>query len=104
VRSYYYCSDTEYDVSLAPIIHKANLLYHEATFLHDLQDKAVQSMHSTAREAAQLACLAQVQSLLLGHFSSRYMNLDPLLDEARQHFPNAQLAIEGNLYEVPYED
>lgn len=99
-RSYAFCSDTVYDPALADILRDVDLLYHEATFLHADRDRALETRHSTALEAAQLAKSANAKRLLLGHFSSRYMNLDPLLDEARSVFPNADLAIEGQVFGV----
>nr|WP_262895996.1 ribonuclease Z [Hymenobacter rubidus] len=94
-RRYAFFSDTLYTPGLASLIHGADLLYHEATFLEELRDRAAQTHHSTARQAAQLAHDADVKRLLLGHFSSRYKALDPLLSEAQAVFPTAELATEG---------
>ncbi|WP_310392278.1 ribonuclease Z [Hymenobacter sp.] len=94
-RRYAFFSDTLYTPALADLIRGADLLYHEATFLDEMKERAAQTHHSTARQAAQLAQAAGVQRLLLGHFSSRYKALEPLLDEGRQVFPNAELALEG---------
>jgi ribonuclease Z len=94
-RRYAFCSDTLYTPALAPLIHGADLLYHEATFLEELRERAAQTHHSTARQAAQLAHDADVQRLLIGHFSSRYKALGPLLDEAQVVYPTAELATEG---------
>ena len=94
-RRYAFFSDTLYTPALAELIRGADLLYHEATFLEDLRERAAQTHHSTARQAAQLAELAGVKRLLLGHFSSRYKALEPLLHEAQEVFPTAELATEG---------
>ena len=94
-RRYAFFSDTLYTPALADLIRGADLLYHEATFLEDLKERAAQTHHSTARQAAQLAHDAGVKHLLLGHFSSRYKALEPLLHEAQPVFPTAQLATEG---------
>jgi len=94
-RRYAFFSDTLYTPALADLIRGVDLLYHEATFLEDLKERAAQTHHSTAREAAQLAHDAEVKYLLLGHFSSRYKTLEPLLHEAQAVFPTAQLALEG---------
>ncbi|MDB5235450.1 MAG: ribonuclease [Hymenobacter sp.] len=94
-RRYAFFSDTLYTPALAELIRGADLLYHEATFLEELKERAAQTHHSTARQAAQLAELAGVKRLLLGHFSSRYKTLEPLLHEARAVFPTAELATEG---------
>ncbi len=94
-RRYAFFSDTLYTPALAGLIRGADLLYHEATFLEDLKERAAQTHHSTARQAAQIARDAGVKRLLLGHFSSRYKALEPLLHEAQGVFPTAELATEG---------
>lgn len=94
-RRYAFFSDTLYTPALAELIRGVDLLYHEATFLEEMSERAAQTHHSTARQAAQLAQAAGVQRLLLGHFSSRYKSLEPLLDEGRAVFPAAELALEG---------
>ena len=94
-RRYAFFADTLYTPALAPLIAGADLLYHEATFLDELRERAAQTHHSTARQAALLAQAAGVKQLLLGHFSSRYKALEPLLHEARPVFPNTALALEG---------
>ena len=96
-RRYAFFSDTLYTPALAELIKGADLLYHEATFLEDMRDRAAQTHHSTARQAAMLAEAAGVKRLLLGHFSSRYKALEPLLHEAHAVFPTAELATEGLL-------
>jgi ribonuclease Z len=70
-------------------------LYHEATFTQEDAVKARETLHSTAADAATTARMAGVDKLLLGHFSARYKDLTPLLDEARAIFPNSYLATEG---------
>ncbi|SFP69175.1 ribonuclease Z [Hymenobacter arizonensis] len=94
-RRYAFFSDTLYTPALADLIRGADLLYHEATFLEDLKERAAQTHHSTARQAAQLAHDAEVKHLLLGHFSGRYKALEPLLHEAHEVFPATALATEG---------
>lgn len=100
-RSYAFCSDTRYFEGLATWIEGVNLLYHEATFLSDLSQRARDTYHSTAADAAKMADKAQVHHLLLGHFSSRYKELQPFLDEARAIFPQTELAEEGKTLRVP---
>ena len=80
-----------------------DLLYHEATFLHDLLPLAEETLHSTAKQAAIIAQKAKVKKLIIGHFSSRYKDLSPLLDEAQSIFPNAALGIEGESFSVTYK-
>jgi ribonuclease Z len=94
-RSYAYCSDTRYKEDILPYIHQVDLLYHEATFLDDMRERAVYTFHSTARQAATLALKAQARRLLIGHFSARYKDLTPLLLEAKEVFDNTHLALEG---------
>jgi len=99
-RSYAFCSDTVFHQSLADLVRGVDVLYHEATFTHDLHLRAAQTFHSTARQAAQLARLAGAGRLLIGHFSSRYKDLTPLLDEARAVFPATELALEGQTFRL----
>ncbi|RDC62439.1 ribonuclease Z [Adhaeribacter pallidiroseus] len=99
-RSYAYCSDTKYKEDILPYIQHVDLLYHEATFLDELQHQAAYTLHSTARQAATLALKAEVKRLLIGHFSVRYRDLNPLLEEAQVVFANTQLALEGKTIQV----
>lgn len=92
---YAYCSDTKYDESIIPIIEGSDMLYHESTFLEEHMDRASVTYHSTAKEAATIAKKAGVGKLLLGHFSARYKELEPIQDEAREVFEESHLAIEG---------
>lgn len=94
-RSYAYCSDTAYNESIIPIIQGVDLLYHEATFLNEEEYRAKSTGHSTAAQAAQIAKLANVKKLMLGHFSSRYEDNTRLLKEAQQVFPGTILANEN---------
>jgi ribonuclease Z len=94
-RSYAYCSDTMFNTDLVEHIREVDLLYHEATFMSDEESKAVETKHSTAKQAAIIAQLAQANKLVLGHFSARYKDLTGLLDEAKAIFANTELAIEG---------
>ena len=94
-RRYAYCSDTEYFPNLIEQVRGVDLLYHEATFGEDLRARLATTAHSTAREAATIALKAEVKRLLIGHYSSRYTDVTPLLDEARSVFPNTTAAQEG---------
>lgn len=99
-RSYAYCSDTApCDNSLQ--LKDVDLLYHEATFADSEKERAAQTMHSTARQAAQVAAAAGAKRLLIGHYSSRYETVDTLLEEAQELFPATIAANEG---EVIYID
>lgn len=95
VRKFAYCSDTMYSEAILPIIEGVDLLYHEATFMQDLLPQAEKTMHSTAKQAASIAKQAKVKQLILGHFSSRYADLNPLLEEARAVFESTSLVEEG---------
>ncbi|OEK01578.1 ribonuclease Z [Roseivirga sp. 4D4] len=93
--SYAFCSDTKYDESIIPMIKGVDLLYHEATFLEEHADRAGSTYHSTAKEAATIAKKAEVGKLILGHFSVRYKELEPIREEAQTVFEDSELAIEG---------
>jgi ribonuclease Z len=99
-RSFAYCGDTAYCEDIIPNIYGVSLLYHEATFMNELAQVANEKFHSTAREAATIAQKAAVQKLVIGHFSARYESLEPLLEEAREVFPGAILAVEGQKIEL----
>ncbi|MCK9219886.1 MAG: ribonuclease Z [Bacteroidales bacterium] len=99
-RSYAYCSDTVYTESIIPYISGVKLLYHESTFMEDLAGAAAEKFHTTAKEAATLAQKAQVTKLLLGHFSARYEDLTPLLEEAKSVFFESYVAQEGTSLEI----
>jgi ribonuclease Z len=99
-RSFAYVSDTIYTEEILPFIFETDLLYHEATFMHDRLDRAKETFHTTSVQAAELAKKANVKQLLLGHFSARYKNLEPLLEEAREVFPDTALALEGLKFTV----
>ena len=99
-RSYAFCSDTVFDKDIVPWIKGADLLYHEATFMHDLEEKAEETKHSTAFQAGMIARLADVGELLIGHFSSRYKDIQPLLEEALEVFPDTRLALEGETFRI----
>jgi ribonuclease Z len=99
-RSYAYCSDTRYMPQLATVVGNCDLLYHEATFLHENIQWAESTFHSTTVEAATLAKNANTGKLLIGHFSARYKELSPFLQEAREIFKSTELAVEGKTYSV----
>lgn len=94
-KKYAYCSDTAFLPSIVPIVQDADWLYHESTFLQQHANLAQQTKHSTAQEAATIARDANVQRLILGHYSARYKNLDLFVQEAKSIFPNVVLAIDG---------
>lgn len=99
-KKYCYCSDTLFDERYLESIKDCDTLYHEATFLHEMLDRANQTHHTTALQAAEVAKMTGAVKLLIGHFSSRYKSLQPLLDEARTAFEDTELAIEGITYPI----
>lgn len=102
-RKFAYCSDTMYSEAILPIIKGVDILYHEATFMQDLLPKAQNTMHSTAQQAASIAKQAKVKQLILGHFSSRYDDLNPLLEEAKAVFESTTLVVEGKRISIERE-
>jgi ribonuclease Z len=101
-RKYIYAADTRVLSKQCKVVENCNLLYHEATFTNEMQARAEATFHSTAAEAALFAKRHHVKKLVLGHFSSRYQDVSPVLEEASINFLNTVLAIEGQVYEVPY--
>jgi ribonuclease Z len=99
-RSFAYCSDTAYQKLTVDWVKGVDLLYHEATFDSSEKGLAKKTLHSTATDAALVAKEAGVSKLLLGHFSARYTELDGLLSEARELFPESYLSREGETYPV----
>lgn len=99
-RKYAYCSDTLCDGSYFEEIKDCNTLYHEATFLHEMLERANQTHHTTALQAAETAITTRAKKLIIGHFSSRYKTLQPLLEEAVSAFENTQLAQEGSTFQI----
>ena len=99
-RSYAYCSDTVYLPELEEIVKGVDLLYHEATYLHERALRAEQTRHSTALQAATLARDAEVKRLCIGHFSASIKSEADLLEEAQSIFPNTILANEGLVVEI----
>jgi len=99
-KKYAYCADTLFTESFLQHIKNADLLYHECTYLDADAEKAKNRFHSTAGQAAQLAKKAQAGKLLLGHYSSKYRDLEEFEKEAKSIFPDVITSIEGQDYEV----
>ncbi len=99
-RAYAYCSDTAYTEKIVQYIGDIDLLYHEATYAKEQAQRAKTTMHSTATEAATIAQKANVGKLIIGHFSARYKDLNQLLEEAREIFPETYLALEGVVFNI----
>ena len=99
LHSYGFCSDTTFVEENIETIKGVTLLYHETTFMQDLEEKAKQTGHSTTMDAANMAKRAKVKNLLIGHFSSRYNDLNNLLAETKSVFPDTFLAIDGSIFD-----
>lgn len=100
-RSFAYMTDTLFRERFADYVRGVDLLYHEATYMNADAALAKESRHSTAGQAARMAELAGAGRLLLGHFSARYTELEGLLAEAREVFPDTFLCADGDRFEVP---
>ena len=100
-RSYAYMTDTLFRESFAEYVQGVDLLYHESTYGNEFEGLAKETFHSTAGQAARMAMLAEAKHLLLGHFSSRYPDPTPLLEQAREVFPNTDLCYDGAVFELP---
>lgn len=99
-KSYAFCADTIYDEALVPIVQNADLIYHESTYPAALTEKATERFHSTSKQAATIALKANAGRLLIGHFSAKFEIIEQFGTEAREVFPNTELATEGVTYLV----
>jgi ribonuclease Z len=94
-RKFAFMSDTAPLTKGLELLENTDLLYHESTFLNDKIDRAKDTFHSTAEQAALVAKNSNVKKLCLGHFSNRYTERSLFLDEAKPHFENCILASDG---------
>lgn len=99
-KTYAFCSDTLYDEAIIPLLKNIDYLYHESTFLETEAKLAEKTMHSTAKQAAQIASKSNVQNLILGHFSTRYSNISLFQEEAQTIFANTQIAEDGKEFDL----
>ena len=102
-RSYAYMTDTLFRESFADYVRGVDLLYHEATYGKADEALLKDNGHSTAEQAAKLACLAGAKKLLLGHFSARYTDPSVLLPEARSIFPDTFICSDGDVFDIPVQ-
>jgi ribonuclease Z len=105
-RKMVYCTDTVFCENSIQLAQDADLLIHESTFAHEDAEMAFDRLHSTCTMAAQVALSAQVQQLILTHFSPRYapgnaIGLNDLLQTAQAIFPQTQLAHDFLTYHIP---
>ena len=98
-KSYAFCSDTVYNEDIVPIIRGTDVLYHESTFLDSEEHLCQKTKHTTAKQAATIAKMAQVKLLILGHYSTRYKSLDLFKQEAQPVFKSVELAEDGKVFE-----
>lgn len=99
-RAYAFCSDTAYSESILPHIEGIDLLYHESTFLDSEVDRATETYHSTAKQAAIIAQNANAKRLILGHFSSRYKDLSLFKKEAETIFKSVDIPSDGEVFVI----
>lgn len=102
-RSYAYLSDTNFSAKAANLCHGVSLMYHETTYAAAEQRSAKERGHATTRDAAKAALKAEAERLIIGHYSSRYKQLEPLVEEARTLFPATEAAVEGNIFTIEKE-
>jgi len=100
-RSYAFISDSGFKSSIASQIQGVDLLYHEATFLERDRKLAKQTLHSTAKQAAEIALRANAGRLIIGHFSTRYKSEQEFADEAQEVFGETVAVNDGDVYSVP---
>lgn len=98
-KSYAFCSDTVFEPKIIPYIKNVDVLYHEATFLESEAALAQKTKHSTAKEAATIAKSANVGTLVLGHYSTRYKSLDLFKQEAEEIFQKVELGEDGKSFD-----
>ena len=98
-KSYAYCSDTGYKPEIVGQITKVDALYHESTFLESEARLAPKTKHCTAKQAATIAKAAEVGTLILGHYSTRYRSITLFKDEAEEIFPRTQLGDDGKSFD-----
>ena len=88
-----------FDESIVPIIKDTDVLYHESTFLEKHEHLAKPTKHSTAKQAASIAKQANVGTLILGHYSTRYDGLNEFKTEAEEVFNTVELAEDEKVFE-----
>lgn len=99
-KSYAFCSDTAYNPDMVPLIQNVDALYHESTFVEKHKALCKPTKHSSAKEAARIAKMANVKQLILGHYSTRYDDLSVFESEAQEIFQNTVLAKDGKSFEI----
>ena len=103
-RCIVYSGDTVYSKKLVELARDADILICDSTYGKELKEKAVETRHSTAEDAAKMAKNANVGQLILTHISARYEDASSLLKQAKRIFPNVKLAEDLMRVEVPYPE
>jgi ribonuclease Z len=98
LKSYAYISDTAYNPIILPVIQNCDLIYHEATYLEDMQELATDRKHSTTADAAKIALASNAKKLIIGHYSSRYKDVKIFENECQKYFKNSFAASDGDEY------
>lgn len=99
-KSYAFCSDTAFHPQIIPAIRNVDLLYHEATFLEKEENRAAETYHSTAKQAATIALKSSAKRLVLGHFSARYKTIENHINEAKTIFDRVFIPEDGEQFNV----
>lgn len=99
-RIYAYCSDTVYDPDLVPYIEGSTLLYHETTYLDDMAVLAEERMHTTLGQAIDIAKSANIDHMIVGHYSSRYQDTEIFMKQGLPKYDGLLLGEEGKVYQV----
>ena len=97
-QSYAFCSDTIYNEAIIPLIKEVDVLYHESTFLEQDVERCIPTGHSSAKQAATIAKKAKVKNLILGHYSTRYSNIELFKQEAETVFEPVFVADDGKVF------
>jgi ribonuclease Z len=100
LRKYAFITDTKPKESYYEAIKDSDILYHESTFMGDATQRAADTFHTTNLQAAEIALKTNCKKLVLGHFSTRYTQLEPIKAEAQTIFENTELAIEGTTFKI----
>lgn len=105
-RKFSFVTDTLYLPSIAKEVKGSDLLICEGMFADDCEEQAKEKKHMTARQAATIARDANVKRMAMIHYSPRYTDreLDILLKQAREVYPDAELSRDRMRFEIPYED
>ena len=99
-RSYAYCSDTAPFPEEALWLRGTDVIYHEATYTEEFAAEGAKRHHSTAAQAAALAREAGAKKLIIGHYTSRNVEIKAFEDECRSVFPETFAARDGDIFEI----